>query len=854
MLNQNVPPPLPFYSATGFDLLSILARVATRPNPQVTLGPVDLNCSFVIVDVRRFDQPIVYSSPSFCALTGYSEAEVIGRNCRFLQAPLGNVCKGERRTHTSNEAVSYMKKNLIANKECQTSVLNYRKGGSSFINLVTVIPLLGGVSGFPHEDDDYIYHVGFQVDLNQRNGVLNEIQPGGYPLDSVSTNANSSSTNNIEEQNHHSATGRERKANSLPPIVMSKELKRLIADPGFVKSIPLSMSTVMPLSSSTSSSHDGLNGNFNHILHLFLLEAAPDFIHVVSLQGDFLYVAPSVRRVLGYEPEEMVGKAISDYAHPEDVIPLKRELKESSATGCTTAVINAISHNNISSAANGKSASGAPRSVNLLFRAQTKMGRFVWMECRGRLHIEPGKGRKAIILSGRARQMMELDMKDVKGAGGLARGVKFSSDGAVKEPAREDSNCGMAEQEVWGMIAGHGRETMTFHSIGKCVDNILGWSSDDLIGRSVADVVLDDGIKHALGGVVANMRAYQQVRSSHHHSVAGVDSAKVKKFRCLLRKKDGGVADVWFIVYRVESNEDMEEESCEEGALQDFSSISPTPLVFQIRLVEAETLIPRSDPAVAMFPLQPIPHSTSVNSTDSITSSSLAGAVSIPHVISFSLLPASLSFKSSVSVGMFEELAISRGSSWQYELQQLRFANVRLREELLAFESAKVESKSVNDAGVAVSQEREPVSVSSTAQPQAQARTGVSKPAGFPLSSSPPLIMGCDSLPHGTDNLCSDLSFITESTLFGQQCYYQPTTMVPHPSVFSVDVIRNNATVMSQPPPSPSTTHFVHSQLLVSSHTPHYDWCRTVPVYTSADFDVDGQRKGSLKRRWNPTG
>lgn len=798
-----------------------------------------MNCSFVIVDVRRFDQPIVYSSPSFCALTGYPDAEVIGKNCRFLQAPLGDVRKGERRTHTSNEAVALLKKNLVANKECQTSVLNYRKDGTSFINLVTVVPLPGGVSGAAREeDDDYVYHIGFQVDLNQPNPVLDQVH---HTFNPSSAKIDFPAESHIEEQSQHPSTGRERKTNALPPVVMSKELKRLIADPGFVKSIPLSMSTV---TSSSPSSHDGPSGNANHILHLLLLEAAPDFIHVVSLKGDFLYVAPSVRRVLGYEPDEMVGKAISDYAHPEDVIPLKRELKESSATGCSA------SNNTDSSLATGQSVNGGvPRSVNLLFRAQTKTGKFVWMECRGRLHVEPGKGRKAIILSGRARGMMGLSIEDVKGAGGLARGVRFPgiSGAEVKEPAKED-NWRMDEQEVWGMIAGHGKETMTFVSIGRGVVDVLGWSPDELIGRSVTDVVLDDGMKHALGGIVANMRAYQQVRSSHHHSVAGVDSARVKKARCLLRRKDGDVADVWFIIYRAESNEDVEEEPYENGVPNDdrrgCSSTTPTLLVFQIRRVDAETLIPgsRSDPVTTVFPA-PILHSTPIHALDS-TSSSLAGAIPIPRVISFSLSTTSpSSSKSSVSVDMFEDLAISRGSSWQYELQQLRFANVRLREELLAFESTNVvESSGVGgDAMKTVPQGPESALVSltaPTAQPQVQVRAGIPVPAGLGFSQSPS-VLGCSSVPHAIDD---EFSF-TPTALYGHEYHHQSTTMLPHPSVYSVD--------MSQQQPPASISHTIHSLPLMSSQTPCHHWSRTVPpVYTSTP--IYNHTKMSLKRPWDP--
>lgn len=44
---RNIQPLL--YSASGFDLLGILAKVATRPKPQIQLGPVDFTCSFCFV-------------------------------------------------------------------------------------------------------------------------------------------------------------------------------------------------------------------------------------------------------------------------------------------------------------------------------------------------------------------------------------------------------------------------------------------------------------------------------------------------------------------------------------------------------------------------------------------------------------------------------------------------------------------------------------------------------------------------------------------------------------------------------------------------------------------------------------
>ena len=128
------------------------------------------------------------------------------------------------------------------------------------------------------------------------------------------------------------------------------------------------------------------------MLNLILLEYFPDFIHVLSLRGFFLYIAPSIRNVLGFEADELVGKSIAEYRHLADLVPLTRELKESSVPDTVT---------------------GSRRTVNLLFRARSKSEGYVWVESRGRLHVEPGKGRKAIILNGHVRPMPMIQWGDV---------------------------------------------------------------------------------------------------------------------------------------------------------------------------------------------------------------------------------------------------------------------------------------------------------------------------------------------------------------------------------------------------------------------------------------------------------
>ena len=124
----------------------------------------------------------------------------------------------------------------------------------------------------------------------------------------------------------------------------------------------------------------------------------PDFVHVLSLKGLFLYVAPSIRNVLGFEADELVGKSIAEYCHPADLVPLMRELNESSVPDTVT---------------------GSRRTVDLLFPVRSKLQGYVWVESGGRLHVEPGKGRKAIILNGGVRSMPMMRWVGVVQGGGI---------------------------------------------------------------------------------------------------------------------------------------------------------------------------------------------------------------------------------------------------------------------------------------------------------------------------------------------------------------------------------------------------------------------------------------------------
>ena len=99
-------------------------------------------------DPHTEDMPIVFANRAFRELTGYSQDEVLGRNCRFLQGPdtdPGEVAK--IRTALENEDVTVVE------------LLNYRKNGETFWNALHIGPIYNNAG-------ELIYFFGSQWDVS----------------------------------------------------------------------------------------------------------------------------------------------------------------------------------------------------------------------------------------------------------------------------------------------------------------------------------------------------------------------------------------------------------------------------------------------------------------------------------------------------------------------------------------------------------------------------------------------------------------------------------------------------------------------------------------------------------------
>jgi PAS domain S-box-containing protein len=103
----------------------------------------------VISDATRPDAPIVYVSPSFERLVGYSADEILGTNCRMVQGP-----------GTDRETVKEIALALQQGRVFQGEILNYRKDGTPFWNFLRIAPIRDASGRVTH-------HVGTQSDVTE---------------------------------------------------------------------------------------------------------------------------------------------------------------------------------------------------------------------------------------------------------------------------------------------------------------------------------------------------------------------------------------------------------------------------------------------------------------------------------------------------------------------------------------------------------------------------------------------------------------------------------------------------------------------------------------------------------------
>ncbi|EEU35002.1 uncharacterized protein NECHADRAFT_37508 [Fusarium vanettenii 77-13-4] len=385
------------YSKSGFDMLKALWLVATRKDPIIHLGAVDMSCAFVVCDVTMNDCPIIYVSDNFQNLTGYSRHEIVGQNCRFLQAPDGKVEAGSKREFVDDGAVYNLKQMIHEGKEVQQSLINYRKGGKPFLNLLTMIPI-------PWDTDEIRYFIGFQIDLVEcPDAIASNQELGG-----------------VKVNYKHSDIGQY--------IWTPPQSSQWEPENGQTLGVD-DVSTLLQQFSPKGLPSDWHKQSWDKML----LENTDDVVHVLSLKGLFLYLSPACKRVLEYDAADLVGNSLSTVCHPSDIVPVTRELKDTT--------------------------SGNP--VNIVFRIRRKHSGYTWFESHGSLFIEQGKGRKCIILVGRKRPVFALSRRNL------------------------EANGGIGDSELWTKLSTSG----LFLFVSSNIRSLLDLQPESLVGTSIQDLM-----------------------------------------------------------------------------------------------------------------------------------------------------------------------------------------------------------------------------------------------------------------------------------------------------------------------------------------------------------------------------
>lgn len=106
--------------------------------------------SVLVTDNRLPDNPIIYCNDAFERITGYTQEEIIGLNCRFLQGDNPDFDK-----------VAYIKNAVTKGEGVTSKIMNFKKDGTPFWNELHISPIKDCSGNTTH-------FIGIQIDVTDR--------------------------------------------------------------------------------------------------------------------------------------------------------------------------------------------------------------------------------------------------------------------------------------------------------------------------------------------------------------------------------------------------------------------------------------------------------------------------------------------------------------------------------------------------------------------------------------------------------------------------------------------------------------------------------------------------------------
>ncbi len=125
----------------------VLSTILDSTNNGITLSDPDIE-----------DMPIIYANKSFETMTGYTQSETLGRNCRFLQ--------GDDR---NQEARFRLREAIERQLAIEVDIRNYKKSGELFYNHLALTPLFDS-------NGHLLYYLGVQYDVTEQIHANQEVE------------------------------------------------------------------------------------------------------------------------------------------------------------------------------------------------------------------------------------------------------------------------------------------------------------------------------------------------------------------------------------------------------------------------------------------------------------------------------------------------------------------------------------------------------------------------------------------------------------------------------------------------------------------------------------------------------
>jgi PAS domain S-box-containing protein len=110
-----------------------------------------------LADPDQEDLPLVYVNKAFEEITGYTQEETLGRNCRFLQG-----------TDHDQEGVRKLREAIKNKESVEVTLRNYKKNGELFYNHLLMNPLFDSKGNL-------LYFLGVQYDATEHVHANEEI-------------------------------------------------------------------------------------------------------------------------------------------------------------------------------------------------------------------------------------------------------------------------------------------------------------------------------------------------------------------------------------------------------------------------------------------------------------------------------------------------------------------------------------------------------------------------------------------------------------------------------------------------------------------------------------------------------